>query len=75
MKIYYGKMYDTSNHTSDEFFHVNSSGMTYLKNYDRGEIFKLSRPEGCVDFYIVVIVKCMAEAVVGSKNYRLKEND
>ena len=75
MRVYYGKYRDTSNFTSDEFLHLNSSGVNVLKGADCDDVFRVYRPEGRVDFYIVLIGKCRAEAVVNGVNYTLKEND
>lgn len=75
MRVYYGKYRDTSNAESDEFLHLNSSGATVLKGAGRDDVFRVCRPEGRVDYYIVMIGKCDADAVVNGVTYQLKEND
>ncbi len=75
MRVYYGKYRDTSNRTSNEFLQLNSSGATVLKGAGQNDVFRVYRPEGRVDFYIVMIGKCEADAVVNGVTYQLKEND
>lgn len=75
ISVFDGRYKDRTNFTSNEFLHINSSGLSYITYSGRPRSVQIYRPDGRVDYHFLLVTEGSLLAVCGGKEYVLQVGD
>lgn len=75
MKVINANRTDTTNFSSSEFLHINSCGTAIAKLMEYKGDCRIYRPEGRVDYQILLVVIGIVDVAINGDTHTLKEND
>lgn len=75
ISIFDGRYRDLTNFTSDEYLHINSCGISYMRYTDKPRTTKFYRPDGRVDCHFLLVTAGSLTATIDGKDHDLKVGD
>ena len=75
ISIFDGRYRDLTNFTSDEYLHINSCGISYMRYTEKPRTTKFYRPDGRVDWHFLLVTSGGLIAEIDGKEYHLKVGD
>ncbi len=73
--VFDGRYRDRTNFTSNEYLHINSCGVSYVKFMGKPRETKFYRPDGRVDQHFLLVTDGNLVAVLDGKEYKLSVGD
>ncbi len=73
--VFDGRYKDLTNFTSNEFLHINSSGLSYMVYNGKPRSVRFFRPDGRVDYHFLLVTDGALLAVCDGQEYCLKVGD
>ncbi|MBO5747040.1 MAG: helix-turn-helix transcriptional regulator [Clostridia bacterium] len=75
LSVFDGRYRDLTNFTSNEYLHINSSGVSYMRYVDKPRSVRFYRPDGRVDCHFLLVTNGCLIAEVDGREYKLKVGD
>lgn len=75
ISVFDGRYRDLTNFTSDEYLHINSCGISYMRYTEKPRTTKFYRPDGRVDYHFLLVTSGSLIAVIDGREYRLEVGD
>lgn len=75
LSVFDGRYRDLTNFTSNEYLHINSSGVSYMRYADKPRTTRFYRPDGRVDQHFLLVTDGNLVAVIDGKEYKLSVGD
>ena len=75
ISVFDGRYRDLTNFTSDEYLHINSCGISYMRYTEKPRTTKFYRPDGRVDYHFLLVTSGSLIAETDGKEHHLKVGD